>query len=166
MPNVKNFARALMALHNLDLLKDEACKEPVKLFIRQATESRHWHNTAHYRSEAAANLINQENLGTAAAYQRYCRANLRHEHIVPNAVIYKIILAEPKITPAFLEETLRCYGLRATITRDEDPMLLRDRMPKEFFQEGHALYLNPLARYIAAGLSDSLEPRTTDYWVV
>jgi hypothetical protein len=165
MPNVKNFARALMALHNLDLLKNEACKEPVKLFIRQATESRHWHNTAHYRSKAAADLINQQNLTTAAAYQKYCSTTLRHEHIVPIAVIYKMILDELEITLAFLEETLQRYGLRATITRDEDSMLLRNRMPKEFFQEGHALHLDPFARYIAAGLSEFLERRTSEYWI-
>ena len=165
MPNVEKFARALMALHNLDLLKDKSCKEPVKLFIRQATESRHWHNTAHYRSKAAADLINQANPATAAAYQKYCSTTLRHEHIVPIAVIYKIILDEPEITLAFLEKTLQRYGLRATIHRDEDGKLLRYQMPQGFFQKGHALHLVPLARYIAAGLSDSLEPRIGKYWV-
>jgi len=164
VPNVAKFSRVLMALHDLGLLKDDACKEPVTLFIRKATEQRHWHTTAHFRSKAAAAFIRRENPATAAAYQRLCVSKLRHEHVVPNAAVYRLICEEPNITLDFIEGTLRRYGVRATITREEDATLPRHRMPDGFFQAGHALYRSPLARYTAAGLADSLEALTGPSW--
>lgn len=164
MPNVAKFSRALVALHQVGLLKDDACREPITLFIRQATEGRHWHRTAHYRSRAAADLINQSAIASPAEYHRFCVRNLRHEHIVPNAAIYRLIRAEPNVTVEYLESLLRRFGLRATITRDEDTRLSRDKMPSEFFQSGHQLFMNPFARYIVAGLFDSLERRTSESW--
>ena len=91
MPNVSRFARALFALHQEGLLQDSSCKEPITLFVRKATEGPHWHNTAHYRSRAAAALISAAPVRSAAACQRFCVSNLRHEHMVPNAVIYQLI---------------------------------------------------------------------------
>jgi len=55
MPNVTKFAKALFALHQAGLLKDDACKNAVKQFIRQATESKHFHSTTHFRSADASN---------------------------------------------------------------------------------------------------------------
>lgn len=164
MPNVAKFAQALFALDQIGALKDEACKEPVTLFIRKATEDRHWHVSAQFRSRAAAAMIAGQPIRTVAQYQRFCVGHLRHEHMVPNAVIYRLIRDTPVISVEFLEATLRRFGQRATISREEDAQLTRDRMPEGFYIPGHELHMNPFARYIAAGLHRELEQRPGSAW--
>lgn len=167
MPNVAKAAKALYALHREGLLKDEACKEPVVLFIRQATEpqeQRHWHATTHYRSKAAEDFLRNRPIRSQAAYHRICKTNLSHEHMVPNIVLYRMILEEPNASEAYLQNLFRTFGLRATITRGENTDLLPSSMPSAFFTPGSELYMNPLARYIAAGLHSSLVPRTGSSW--
>ena len=57
MPNVAKFAKALYALHQANCLKDPKCRPAVGMFVRQATESPHWHLTTHFRSKRAAAKI-------------------------------------------------------------------------------------------------------------
>ena len=169
MPNVTTCSRALAALHSEGLLKNPACKEPVVLFIRQATEpqeQRHWHATAHFRSTAAAVHLRGRHFRSQAAYHRTCKEELSHEHVVPNIVLYRRILDEPIITHAWLESLLRYFGIRATITREENSRLLRDSMPSGFWQVGHPLFRDPFARYKEAGLYESLEPLPGRSWFV
>lgn len=167
MPNVAKAARALYALHRDGLLKDDACKAPVVLFIRQATESqetRHWHATTHYRSTAAKEFLRGQQIRSQAAYQRICKEKLSHEHMVPNIVLYRMILEESNISESYLVNLFRKFGLRATITRPENGKLLTSSMPADFFTPGSDLYMNPLARYINIGLHSSLELRTGNSW--
>ena len=166
MPNVARFARALFALHQEDLLKHPACKEPVTLFIRKATEEQHWHNKAHYRSRAAAAVIAAATIRSEAAYQKFCVRNLRHEHMVPNAVIYKLILQQGDITIERLQQLLSTLGRRATITRAQDALLPQASMPAEFYTSGDPMYMNPLARYEAAGIAGDLDELTATSWYV
>ncbi len=57
MPRVLKFAKALFALHEVNLLKDQECRPAVGMFVRQATETPHWHLSAHFRSRRAAEEI-------------------------------------------------------------------------------------------------------------
>ena len=167
MPNTAKFAKILYALHLGGHLKDPDCKEPVILFIRQATEpqtQRHWHAFAHYRSKAAAEHLYSKRIRTQAQYQAICRKELSHEHVVPNIVIYRMIMETPDITEDYLLLLLTSYGIRATITREENAKLLRHSMPTGFFNKEDALFKNPFARYIAAGIYESLEKRQGDSW--
>ena len=63
---------------------------------------------------------------------------------------------------------LSTFSIRATITREEDRRLtelgLSSSMPAPFFEAGHALHLDPMARYRAASLFDQLERRTGNLW--
>ena len=166
MPNVAKFARALYALHGVSCLTDPACRPAVGMFVRQATETRHFHVSAHFRSTEAAGLLEAQQFETAAQYQQYCVKNLRHEHMVPISVICDMLVKAPDITEEFIADTLRRFGLRATITRDEDRVLnalgLARAMPDEFFTPGSQLFEDPNARYIHAGIP--LLPRPPRDW--
>jgi len=171
MPHVATFARALYQLHAGGLLRESACKDAVKMFIRRSTETTHFHATSHYRSAAAAQLLAQQPpFRSPGAYQAFCRRNLRHEHMVPGEVIYRLIVAEGNtITEARLADTLRRFGLRATITRDEDDLLttrFRHTMPAEFWTANSPLAGEPLARYIVTGIAEGLRRRTADSWLL
>lgn len=156
-------ARALSALAKDGLLDNPLIKDSVGMLIRQASESRHWHDCAHYRSQAAADLIRRENLKTASEYQAFCRAKLRHEHVVPNNVIYKMLCAQKLTKVDEIAELLKKFCIRATITREEDEDLNRggfaSTMPKDFLDGRNQ---DPLARYVAVGLANRLEKRPYD----
>ena len=168
MPNTALFARALHQLHLSRLLKDPACKDPVLTFIRRSTETKHHHLTTHYRTRAAAQAINAQPLSSSHRYHEYCNKNLRHEHVVPGIVIYEMILRQDEISEVWLHDVLRRFGLRATITLDENAQLeaagLAKQMPKGFFDPASTLYQNPLARYIHVGLDSALVARPGDAW--
>jgi hypothetical protein len=161
-------ARALSALAEQNLLGNPLLKPAIGMLIRQASESNHWHICAHYRSADAAALIAQAPIQTAGQYQAFCRTNLRHEHVVPNSVIYRMLTEEDDKSIGTIEAILAEFCVRATITREEDAALNRagfaSRMPCEFDVEGHALYRNPMARYIHTGLFDGLEERGEQLW--
>lgn len=152
----KHTAKAIMALHNAGELRNPMHKAAIVMMIRQASECNHWHNSAHYRSGEAAKMIAAENIKTAAQYQAYCHRNLRHEHMVPNIVIYNKILKEEGPTEEWIISLFSLLSKRATITRDQDRDLQRSNMPQEFYIKGHKLFENPLARYIEAGLDTDL----------
>jgi hypothetical protein len=75
---------------------------------------------------------------------------------------------EPNITEDFIAQTLRTYGLRATIHRDEDALLNKmhfgTRMPTSFRTPGSPYFNDPLARYKESGLFDDLVPLPTEGW--
>lgn len=157
-------AQALAALAKENLLGNELLKASVAMLVRQASESRHWPTCAHYRSKAAAQLIREAQAGvSASSYQRFCSQNLRHEHVVPIAVIYKMLCKAEDTSVEAIAALLVKFSIRATITRDEDRELgkrgLSYEMPEEFVVKGSALHGNPMARYIAAELADKLEKR-------
>lgn len=158
-------AKALAALASAGLLKSELLKHSVGMMIRQASESNHWHNCAHFRSREAAQLIasNSASIRSAAEYQAFCRKNLRHEHVVPNSVIYKMLTTMTAPTEAEIVKLLQKFCIRATITRREDSELsirgLASSMPKGFDFK-NLEKMDPMARYVEAGLLQSLVQRT------
>jgi len=157
-------ARALAALAKDDLLRSELLKASVSMLIRQASESQHWHNCAHYRSHAAAEAIPAAATVSAAKYQAFCRKNLRHEHVVPNSVIYRMLCATNDTSVEGIETLLRKYCIRATITLEEDRALsdagLASSMPEGFsYNDGAQNDNDPMARYNAIGLRQKLVER-------
>ena len=161
-------ARALSALAGQNLLANPLIKDSVGMLTRQASESNHWHLCAHFRSTSAANRIAQAPIATGSQYQAFCRVNLRHEHVVPNNVIYKMLKCATDTSVAAIEAILIDFCVRATITVEEDAVLnkagLASTMPHGFDVEGDPLYNNPLARYIHTGLIESLQRRGNDLW--
>lgn len=135
------------------------------MFIRKASECAHWHNSADYRSRDAATAIAGANISTVSQYQAFCRRNLRHEHMVPNNVIYRMILSEAQPTEEWLKQLFIRFSKRATITREEDGLLRRIDMPPQFYENGNPWHWNPLARYLEKGLADSLQQRRGTVWM-
>ena len=169
MQFVEKTARALIALHDKGFLKDPDFKEPVTRFIRNASETNHWNLTTHYQSQAAAALIREAAPKTPAQFQSFCKTRLAHEHVVPDAFVYRTILAEPNITLENLQATLQRFGIRATILREEDKEFLsrnglRSGMPRCYSEPGHELYQDPLARYKVTGLFERLVKRKGESW--
>lgn len=160
----RHTANALIALHQSGELANPLHKAAVGMLIRQVSECNHWHNSTHYRSRSAAELIAAADIQTAAQYQDFCRKNLRHEHIVPNIVLYRMITQRSEPTDEWLLDLFARYALRATITREEDRLLRRSDMPPGFLTKGHVFFENPLARYMEVGLDRDLVPRTQDRW--
>lgn len=163
-------AKALSALAERGVLTSALLKDSVSLLIRRASESSHWHNCAHYRSAAARQVIEMAApmIRSAAGYQRFCTKHLRHEHVVPNHVIYQMLCDQQDHSESAVADLLRRFCIRATITLDEDAQLnragLARAMPQGFHSPGHALYMNPMARYIEVGLADSMEMRGDGLW--
>lgn len=161
-------ARAISALAKEGLLGEGVLKASVGMLIRQASESNHWHNCADYRSKQAAALIRRRKLddptiaSTAARYQAFCRSNLRHEHVVPNSVIYEMLTKLTTPSVERISELLKAFCIRATITRDEDGKLnecgLSSSMPSWFYARQDGRFENPLARYIEVELDQELVP--------
>lgn len=79
------------------------------------------------------------------------------------------MLLSEAVTEEEIAQQLRIYGVRASITYDEDKVLsglrLKDRMPRGFFIEGDPLYRNPLARYIAAGIELTARHPANDWFL-
>lgn len=168
MPNVNMFSRALFALHTAGCLAPDECKDAVGMFIRKATEIRCFHLSTDYRSEAAGALLAQQNFNSAAQYHRWCKKNLRHEHMVPTSVVRQMLLALPNLNETSIAQVLRQYGQRATIAVEEDGILnaagLAQKMPGGFWDTNSALYRHPLARYIETNLYNHLAPRVGATW--
>ena len=168
MPRVAKFSKALLALHQAGMLKDPECRPAVGMFVRQATETSHWHLTVHYRSIRAAEAIAAAPIRSPEHYHGWCCENLRHEHIVPVSVVIDMLIQEPQITEEFIARTLRVNGLRATIHRDEDKRLnelgLGRKMPSSFWTQGSPYFGDPLARYKEAGLFSGLVPLAGSRW--
>lgn len=156
-------AGALAALAKDGLLANPLLKDSVGMMIRRASESNHWHNCAHYRSHDAAAALHLLDIRTPARYQAECRRRLRHEHVVPNGVIYKMLCASSDLSSEAIHEILSTYCIRATITLAEDERLrecgLAFSMPEEFDDPYSTLFRHPMSRYIVAGLFESLVPR-------
>jgi hypothetical protein len=168
MPNVAKFAKALYALHQADCLKDPKCRPAVGMFVRQATESSHWHLTTHFRSKRAAAEAAKVAFRSPENYHGWCCQNLRHEHMVPIAEVIDMLVREQEITEDFIARTLRTNGLRATIHRDEDAILnehgFAKKMPSSYWTPGTQYFQDPLARYKEAGLYGELVPLVGSTW--
>ena len=167
MPNAHLFARALYALHEAGVLAHPSCKPAVKLFIRQASEDKHWNLSTHYRSKRAAAKINAAAVRTEAAYHRFCRQKengLTHEHMVPGEVVYQLIISHPHPSVQEFASLLERTGYRATITQDEDRKLSRSTVPASFFEPNSKMFFNHLARYVEAEIHVELEPRPKLGW--
>jgi hypothetical protein len=162
---IHHTAVAMMALHAAGELRNPMHKDAVGMLIRQASECNRWHNSAHFRSLAAEALINAANVRTPAQYQAFCKSNLRHEHMVQNVVLYRMIVDNPAPTHEWLVDVFVRFSRRATITREEDRLLLATDMPPGFYEAGHPWFNDPMARYRQANLEDSLRPRPGAMWV-
>ena len=160
------FARALYAMHEAGVLTDIACKPAVKIFIRQVSEDAHWHFSAHYRSKKAAAEVRKGKPRTKAQYQAFCRKNLRHEHMVPGEVVYQLLKSMKSPTVEKIALLLQRTSHRATITKSEDKLLLRDSMPSKPGDLDLGEYPDHMARYRhAKGLDRELEPRPENGWL-
>jgi hypothetical protein len=171
MPNSVVFARALLALHEAGVLRDKKCKAAVKIFIRQSSEDAHWNNSTHYRSKSAAKVIAEAQqkgkIRSGPQYHAFCKKKengLRHEHMIPGEVVYKLITQHPRPSLLAFARILRRTGFRATITEIEDGKLQRETMPEGFTDRTSPMYFNHLARYIEAGFSGELEKRSSSKW--
>ena len=164
-------ARSLEAIANAGLLNDEHCKNPIKAFIRQATETSSWHATAHWRSKEVSEKIRLQvanGMTSRSNYQKYCSENFRHEHVVPCEVIYKMLIKFEKADDFI--KILEKYSIRATITISQDNELnrlkLKSKMPEEFNLIGNRYYEDPFARYKAAGFYNEMEDRgSREFWI-
>lgn len=165
MPKIHDFAKALFALHQSNILKNKNCKEPVKSFIRQASETTYHHATTHYRSREVAKCLKGMRFGGIVQYHKFCSSEFRHEHVVPVEVIYQMLIGERNLTLKGIEDILREFSIRATITAEEDAKLLKSAMPEEFWDKESNLYMDPMARYKKAGISGKLVKRSNDTWV-
>lgn len=162
----RHSAIALMALHGAGELTNPMHKAAVGMIIRQASECNHWHNSAHFRSAAAARMIAAAEIRTPAQYQAYCRQNLRHEHMVPNIVLYRMIIAKQALTLDWILDLFERFSKRATITITEDRTLRVSDMPDVFYTDGHEWFEDPYARYLEVRLMQSLVARQGPHWFV
>ena len=175
MTKIEKYSRALEALAAVNLIGDPDCKQPVKEFIRKASETSSGHATTHYRSrEVASDIRKQIELGNIrgiSQYQKYCSRKFRHEHMVPCEAIY-LIVRDLK-SAAEIQKIIEQFSIRATITHEENRRLdegagnLRSKMPEGFLIPGHKYHMNPLARYEEKGLHLDLErrPLNFDFWI-
>jgi len=158
---IKKYSICLSLIAKKEILCDPQLKYIVKQFIRTATESNDYHNTVHYRSKQAIKL--SLHCKNRTEYQRFCSRNLSHEHVVPCQVQYEMLLSLENKTIESIESFFQIYGMRATISREENKCLTEEGynsvMPPEFFKkiEGfESFYKNPFARYLKTGLFKSL----------
>ncbi len=165
MPNVEMSAHALFVLNEANILSNPNFIHALGVIVRQSTEpcapSRP-HTSAHFRSARARAAIAAAPIKSVAQYEAWCkrRANtIHHEHVVPTRVRIDMLRDGP-LTQNEIATSLRTYGIRASIHREEDAILtamgFATNMPAGFYEPGHILYKNPMARYIAAGLIGSL----------
>jgi hypothetical protein len=171
MPNSVVFARSLYALHEAGVLRKPECKSAVKIFIRQSSEGKHWHLSAHYRSVGAQRIIEAaaSTIRTAPQYHAFCckRANaLTHEHMVPGEVVYELITTHPRPSVLAFARILKRTGYRATITQTENSYLLPNSVPdlKAFKTAGSTMYFDHKCRYTAARGRIELVARPNEGW--
>lgn len=163
MDKIATYALALWHLDQAKLLADKKCKNPVKEFIRQASEDNNYHATAHYRSAMVTHALNGIKFASASKYHKHCSPLFAHEHIVPVEVIYTILVGSQGQPVAWFDSILRRFAIRATITKGENNTLPKSTMPKEFYDPTHELYQDPLARYLNTIIV--LQPRPQKSWV-
>ncbi len=99
-------------------------------------------------------------------YQRFCNKEFKHEHIVPVEVIFNMMKDDKELTEEKISEIFNKYSLRATILKCENMQLdklYKSCMPNEFYEEGHELHGEVLARY--KKLEIKLVPRKDVGWL-
>lgn len=164
---VKSAAKVLHALHRGGLLHSpcHVAKHIALQAIRVASETSRPHLSAHFRSIEAEKVILAQALSSASAYQNFCDRTLAHEHMVPCAVLYRIVIGETNLNEDLILQLLNLCSLRATILKSENQRLSHKTMPAGFYDAENPDFLNPLARYEAAGLTDQLIPRRRPHWL-
>jgi hypothetical protein len=168
-------AQALVLLREANILGQPSFIHTLGTIVRQSTEPaapRRNHTSAHYRSNMVAEAIAVAPIHTVAQYEAWCGAGgnqIRHEHMVPTRVRIQLLQNGPW-TETNVAHSLATYGIRASIHYEEDAILtamgLRAAMPAEFYREGDPLYMDPMARYIVAGLYPNLVKRLAENWFV
>lgn len=175
MPNVEMSAHALFVLNEAQILSNPNFIHALGMIVRQSTEpcspSRP-HTSAHFRSARAAAAIAAAPINSVPKYEAWCKEKvnlMHHEHVVPTRVRIAMLRKGP-LTQDEIGTSLRTFGIRASIHREEDLILtamgFKTKMPAGFYDPGHTLYNNPMARYIAAGLYGSLVKREAINWFV
>lgn len=152
LKRIRMFAKVLAAMADSGAFEDSSCRPALGMLVRQASETLHWHDSAHYRSMHAAKRIaaakRTGEFSTPSQYQAWCRKNLSHEHMVPVSVVLGMLSDLPKKSEAKIAHVLTRYSLRATITKEENRALKHARsMPECFREEGHRHFDCPLSRY-------------------
>lgn len=146
------FAKVLEAMASSGALDEDECKPAIGMLVRQASETKHWHDSSHYRSRPAAEMISAAiksgEIRTQARYHSWCKSNLAHEHVVPVSVVMSMIRNLENRTEDHIKKILVEYSVRATITKDENSALVHtSSMPPCFTDENHAHYNCPFSRY-------------------
>jgi len=161
---VKAYSKLLATIAAEGLLKEPEIKSVIKHCIRTVTETNDYHCSVNYRSQDVANETETKGITSKSLYHQYCSKNFRHEHIVPCEVQYELLINLPDLSEENIKEFFKSYSLRATITRQEDGRLndagFKSKMPEAFYKEtqGKECYFqNPLARYLASELEESLQ---------
>lgn len=162
---VIKFAKVIYAMHASGHLRDPDLRPVVGALVRESMETKHYHCTTAYRTRKAQDLIASQAAKSKAQYHRNCKEQkLRHEHMVPTKVRIDMLFSIPELSEERIAHSLYTFGLRATIHTDEDQRLndagLKSTMPASFWTPGDPDYMNPLARYVAAGLHQDLAARS------
>lgn len=164
MDKIEIFSNALWSLHQSKLLTMDECKEPVKAFIRQASECSNYHCSTHYRSREVELQLQGISFTSPSKYHKYCSAKFSHEHMVPVEVLYQLIIQSNLKRVQDIENLLRRFAKRATITKDQNKLLRKSTMPESFYNSLNDTNSH-LARYIEAKIDHDLVLRTRNSWV-
>lgn len=167
--HVNDFARVLLFMKQQEMFQQLHFKHALGALVRDSMETPYPHCTTQYRSHMARDVVFKHAPQTAAQYHRHCMKLLRHEHMVPTSVRMTILAQMENPTEELIAESLRTFGLRATLHVDEDKILtdcgLRSRMPDSFWDPiNEEMFMNPLARYIEVGIIDNLVQRQGECW--
>lgn len=159
---IHKYSQALALIASEGLIAEKELKSVIKYFLRTATETNDYHNSVNYRSIEVARQA--DNIKTKSSYHSFCSKNFRHEHIVPCQVQYELLIELEDKSVESITKFIKSHSLRATITQEEDALLVRmgfnSKMPQEFYEKSvgkEHLYKNPLARYIASEIIGNLE---------
>ena len=129
-------------------------------FVDQYYCYRHGYVTSGGRAKWEALL--RTGVVSAAALDERERKRLVREHAVPLKVITDHLLRLVDAGPLSIAATIDKYFIVGLITKEEDQQLRRlnlsNRMPMEYFERGHLLHGNLLARYHAADITLAQTP--------
>lgn len=148
-----------------DYYENREIRDILRHAIRRTSDGlNNWHANNEYRTKQVVKELKKAKkdvFSSDSKYHKYCSQNFRHEHIVPAIVIYEYIRYNELDSKEAVVEVLQRFCKTATISREEDDMLnknkLATKMPVEFFDKTSDLYENPFARYIVAGIIEKKE---------
>lgn len=155
MSKIRSFAKALYNLKKIGAFDDPHCKSPIKIFIREASETSSHHSSVHYVSTQLIKENPEYKYEGKSKHQKYCNERFKHEHIAPVEFIYKKIQNAKNMTLKEIEDLLSTLSIRATILKSENDRLnekYKSTMPEGFEICGHKYHNNPRARYDDLGI--------------